>query len=115
MEAGFGGPVWHASIAPLPGVPFSAPSLRAIAMKVLDGVGDASLGQWEQVSPRALHIRRRVSDAEWAGRPWGHDLRGTDEAKQRLAAVAHLLPPDWDEYAPPARIQLTRDRHTQDL
>lgn len=64
---------------------------------MLEGVGDENLGQWIEVGPNAVHVRRRVTDSEWNNRPWGQDLRGTDEAVSRLRSVRHLLPEGWSE------------------
>jgi hypothetical protein len=90
MEEGYGGPVWHASAAPL-GVTPVASHLRECALAALDGVGDASLGEWEEWTGRAFHVRRRLTDEECAGLEVV-DVRGTDEARRRLAAVRRFLP-----------------------
>ncbi len=82
MEEGYGGPVWHASA--------SSPGGRAVAWalaeRALAGVGDPSLGEWRELGPRAVHLRRRVSGAERkaAGNLTVRDIRGTREERQRL-------------------------------
>lgn len=96
MEQSYGGPVWHASVASR-GLPLSMALLRQQALAVLDGVGDESLGQWEEEGEIAYHIRRRVSaiEAETVG-PL-RDIRGTPEVEQRLSPVRHLLPAGYSE------------------
>lgn len=90
--------MWHASAAPWP---TSLLALRGIlepwADRALDGVGDASLGEWREWTGRAVHVRRRLSDLE--ARKVGPviDIRGTDEAERRLARVRHRLPPGYTE------------------
>ncbi len=84
---GLGGPVWHASAAALPGWPTDRTTLRRFALDALAGVGDADLGEWEEWTGYAFHVRRRLTPAEQA--PIGEvvDVRGTPEAKRRLARV----------------------------
>ena len=55
----------------------------AIARKSLQGVGDASKGEWIEESERFCHIRRRLNEEEEnvIGPPV--DLRGTFEAQDR--------------------------------
>ncbi len=55
------------------------------AMRVLAGVGDPD-HEWSESTPRALHIRRRLTPGEAAG--FGlRDIRRTQEAKDRFAAL----------------------------
>lgn len=88
--------MWHSSVGAR-GMSFGPSTLAAEARKVLVGVGDASLGEWEQWTGRAFHLRRRLSaeEVELVGEVV--DVRGTDEARRRLRPVAHLLPPGWSE------------------
>lgn len=58
-----------------------------LAMRVLAGVGDASLGQWEEAGERAYHLRRRLSAAEEALVGPAVDLRGQCEFQLRLEAA----------------------------
>lgn len=58
-----------------------------VAMRVLAGVGDASLGEWAEAGERAWHVRRRLSAAEEALVGPALDRRGTDEYERRLAAA----------------------------
>jgi hypothetical protein len=53
----------------------------------LQGVGDASLGEWHEFTGKAYHIRRRLDKGEELiiGSPV--DLRQTDEATRRLRAM----------------------------
>ena len=53
-------------------------------MKALEGVGDASLGEWEEVTEKAYHVRRRLTAEEQAGVGDACDIRGTAEAEERL-------------------------------
>lgn len=94
MDAGYGGPVWHASTAPN-GITLSAEFLRAAALDELAGVGDPELGEWHEWSGYAHHVRRRLTPAEAATVGPVRDIRGTYEATKRLAAVRRHLPAGW--------------------
>ena len=90
--------MWHASIS------FGRPSSRndrrrspAIAERALQGVGARGLGEWREEGDKAYHLRRRLSDEEADEVGPVIDIRGTDEAKQRLVGVAHMLPWGWSE------------------
>jgi hypothetical protein len=69
--------------------------LEARARIALEGVGDSRLGEWiEQGStPNVVHLRRRLSVEEQSGVGPAVDVRGTDEARLRYAAVFRYLPP----------------------
>jgi hypothetical protein len=89
-----GGPVWHASVAtrrhPDPAV------LEAQALRQLQGVGDAILGEWREWTGHAFHIRRRLSAREQNEVGPVVDIRRTDEALRRAAALGErlsLVPP----------------------
>lgn len=58
-------------------------TLKAIAIEALQGVGDASLGEWQEWSGRAYHIRRRLTEQEELLVGPAVDIRGTDEALER--------------------------------
>ncbi len=64
------------------------------AFKALEGVGDASLGEWVERTPKAVHVRRRISEAEQLVIGEVRDIRGTEECSSRLeilfAAAPHL-------------------------
>ncbi len=92
---GFGGPVWHASIAARGGLTTRA-ALEREAERQLAGVGDASLGEWREWTGRAFHIRRRLSDREQQRTGPVADIRQTEEARTRALSVASLL-----QLAPP--------------
>lgn len=49
--------------------------------------------QWEQDRPGAYHVRRRLTPEEQALVGDAIDIRGTDEARQRLLQAVPLLPP----------------------
>jgi hypothetical protein len=87
---GAGGPVWHASVA---GPGLSPTILQRLALDVLTGVGDASLGEWHEWTGRAYHVRRRLSAAEQERVGPAIDCRGTPEAARRFYAMQRQLPP----------------------
>lgn len=93
---GLGGPVWHASAAPIGGIPVKD-ILRRISLAALRNVGDPQLGEWEEWTEKAYHIRRRLSRVEQLSVGDVIDIRGTEESTRRLDVVRHLLPAGWDE------------------
>ncbi len=66
--------------------------LREIALAALRGVGDKSR-QWVEWTGYAFHVRRRLTAGEQAHVGPALDLRGTDSAVRRYAAVKDVLPP----------------------
>jgi hypothetical protein len=95
IEAGFGGPVWHASIAPRSkSLAVQPERLRAIAEEVLTGVGDAAAGEWMELGEIAVHLRRRLSAAEAATVGPVVDVRGSWESQKRLRRMEKYLPPE---------------------
>lgn len=64
---------------------------RALALMALDGVGDKTLGQWEDAGMgRAIHhVQRRLTmeEREAFGVPEPFDIRGTEEEQRRIALV----------------------------
>ena len=89
MQRGFGGPVWHASVHAQGTNPVLVESLLDRAERALNGVGAAMLGQWIETSSdgRTLHLKRRLSPEEWGDKPWGFDLRHTEEGQARILAA----------------------------
>lgn len=67
--------------------------LRRYAMVVLNGVGDANLGEWGEMDAAAYHVRRRLSVAEQRQVGPVIDVRGTPEALRRYARAQRYLPP----------------------
>ena len=65
-------------------------------MTALSGVGVPAL-QWIEVSPMAVHVRRRLTDEEAATVGGLLDIRGTPLVKALLAPVRHLLPVGYSE------------------
>lgn len=61
-------------------------------MKALDGVGDADLGQWEEETEIAVHIRRRLTPREERITDGVKDVRGTPEFARRLELVRRCYP-----------------------
>lgn len=82
--------MWHAS-----GRGAGEAASLAIAQRALEGVGDASLGEWiETGSPGSgvVHVRRRLSSREATNRGIVvRDIRGTPEEARRLAKVRREL------------------------
>ena len=65
--------------------------MRLAALKALIGVGDATVGEWEEYTGYAYHLRRRLTDAEQAqGVGEARDLRGTPEARIRYGRMSPL-------------------------
>ena len=88
---GFGGPVWHASVAPLGVGLVSQASLREVALSVLDGVGDPN-HEWEERGTIAYHVRRRLTTSEAETTGPVRDVRGTWEATKRQNRMRRVLP-----------------------
>lgn len=74
----FGGPVWHVSIRHR-----DIEMAKKIAYAELDGVGDATLGEWTDFYT-AFHLRRRLSRSEQELVGPILDIRGTSEAWRRF-------------------------------
>jgi hypothetical protein len=92
--------VWHASVSAAPGYPAVEHFLRRYALDALIGVGDAALGQWEEWSGLAYHVKRRLTPREQRHVGEALDIRGTSEAVLRRAAVQKFLPEHmrgWEE------------------
>lgn len=67
----------------------------AMAERALQGVGDVALGEWrERGRSGVVHLRRRLTDAERAaaGGLGVRDIRGSDEERDRLAALLRDVP-----------------------
>ena len=71
--------------------------MRYYAMQALDGVGDASLGEWGEEGDIAYHVRRRLTLDEQERVGEVVDVRGTPEAQRRLDAVRPWLPLGYSE------------------
>lgn len=90
--------MWHASAAPR-SIYVDAIFCEQAARWALEGVGDASLGEWAERTPRAVHVRRRLTLAEQLSVGDAKDLRGTREALDRYRAAARRLPAAGLKYA----------------
>jgi len=88
---GFGGPVWHASVSS-PFLTVGSSALEAMAREILDGVGDASLGEWTDDRPKAFHLRRRLTPREQERIGEAIDIRGSAEEKMRMTNLLYDLP-----------------------
>ena len=87
MEKGYGGPVWHASVMMM-----ANGERKRSAMTALEGVGDATLGEWTE-QHGAIHIRRRLSMREQISTGLQMvDLRGTKEARERILKIIQVAP-----------------------
>ena len=89
MEAGYGGPVWHASAA---SVKYGVEFLRHRVEEVLKGVGSAALGEWEgsgmgEGGMEILHIRRRLTANEDVAVGGLRDIRGMLEVLERAQEI----------------------------
>ena len=82
--------MWHASISD-PRRQTSAAGLFDRALDELDGVGDATLGEWREVGDIAVHVRRRLSAEEQATVGPVADIRGSWEATKRINRVRRYL------------------------
>ncbi|BCL83145.1 hypothetical protein ccbrp13_56100 [Ktedonobacteria bacterium brp13] len=85
---------------PLPGWPADKDFLHKQTLEALAGVGDEALGQWEEWTGSAYHIRRRLSRKEQQAVGQPKDIRGTPEQQKRYEAVKRYLPDaakDWKE------------------
>lgn len=88
MEAGFGGPVWHASASC---GTYAASEL--VARRALAGVGDALLGEWLELGRAGVvHVRRRLTPAEAARVNPLRDVRGTSEETERIRRLLNDAP-----------------------
>lgn len=72
---------------------------RMRALEILAGVGDASLGEWEEQSEIAFHLRRRLTPMEQLSVGPARDLRGTREGEERLSRAWKWLPLSMRESA----------------
>lgn len=85
----FGGPVWHAS-----GRGTHPGQARRIALSALEGVGNASLGEWEEKGNNGVyHVRRRLSAEEQNMVGDARDIRGTTEESKRISALLDSVHP----------------------
>lgn len=64
-----------------------------MAYEMLEGFGDATLGEWTEDRPKAFHLRRRLNLAEQKRVGEVVDCRTSPEAQQRYEAIKDLLPP----------------------
>ena len=79
--------MWHASIKPFVG---NLQLARELAHRALEGVGDATLGEWPEAGNAGVfHLRRRLSDMECqlAGGLVVRDIRGMPEERRRFALL----------------------------
>jgi len=65
--------------------------LEQQALRILDGYGDPMLGEWRDWTGTAFHLRRRLTAAEAERVGPVVDIRHTDEARRRAAALGGRL------------------------
>lgn len=82
--------MWHVSTAAHQ-LPLGRDLLERHAVRVLDGYGDPAAGEWREWTGAAFHIRRRLTAAEAQRVGPVLDVRRTDEARRRAAALGWLL------------------------
>lgn len=83
--------MWHASIAPQR-LTLPVDMLRALAHAELNGVGDSSLGEWEELGVRAFHLRRRLSAEEQRHVGAARDVRNHADGYRRAQKMQRFLP-----------------------
>lgn len=79
--------MWHVSIKNNGNIP----SLKSIAKEQLTGVGDTERGEWEEITPNAYHLRRRVSEKEESQIGPAIDIRGTEEESWRMKKLTEAI------------------------
>lgn len=89
--------MWHVSIATT-SVLLPVDYLRKLAFAELEEVGDTSLGQWEEYTGNAFHLRRRLSEDEQKTVGDVIDIRDTPEQEKRWLRVRPHLPNDYKNY-----------------
>ena len=91
----YGGPVWHASASRRRDRQVAAytEDLLEVCRSLLDGVGDATRGEWVEQGVLALHLRRRLTPVEDAAVGPSIDVRGTPEGAARMEAARRFWPP----------------------
>jgi hypothetical protein len=66
---------------------------NALVQSALSGVGDKTAGEWLEMGETALHLRRRLSEAEAAATGLTmRDIRGTTEERKRMACLLRDMP-----------------------
>lgn len=71
--------------------------IEFLLQHALAGVGDVLRGEFYEGEERSLHLKRRLTEAEWGDRPWGQDYRHTPEGEARLRSIVATLPAAWHE------------------
>jgi len=82
--------VWHCSVASK--LVFPILRRETVAREVLNGVGDAGLGEWTEDARVAFHLRRRLTPVEAATTGPVIDVRGTPEGARRVRALLQAAP-----------------------
>jgi hypothetical protein len=66
--------------------------LREAAFEMLEGFGDASLGEWIDDRPKGFHLRRRLTAKEQELVGEAVDCRGGEEGIARFRRMKTVLP-----------------------
>lgn len=86
--------MWHASVNTA-----TQGQAELMARSALNGVGDASLGEWvENGHGHIVHLRRRLSEDEESVIGPAVDIRGTPEEERRMDTLFDEVPylrPGW--------------------
>lgn len=71
-----------------------------LAQKQLAGVGDASLGEWEEFNEdvRVFRLKRRLSVKEQEAVGEAIDIRNTPEQEKRWLKVRRYLPDGYKQW-----------------
>lgn len=74
--------------------------LEDAARDLLDGYGDAELGEWTEEGPRAFHLRRRLNEEEKISVGEAMDLRNDPSAFARWIRIRNQIPQElwWMAY-----------------
>lgn len=74
--------------------------MRHLARKHLEGVGDASLGEWEEFNAeqRVFHLKRRLNEKEHQRVGEAIDIRNTPEQEKRWLKVRRYLPDGYKQW-----------------
>lgn len=89
--------MWHVSVAQKTNYPLVRRD--TIAREILEGLGDADLGEWVEEGSLALHVRRRLSEDEARGIGPALDIRGTPDARERVRRLVGQIPVAIERWA----------------
>lgn len=73
--------------------------LERIALRALEGIGNAQLGEWRELTDKAFHIRRRLRPTEEMLVGPAIDLRSSWEGIERFEQMKPFIPAFFYEQA----------------